>query len=230
MNNPAAKCLMRVGFIPNGDARKLKATERCRRASTSSLLWNQDMLQDPSFALPYWNFAIGGSTCDICTDDLMGARSGFDANAISANCIFSQWRVVCESVEDYDALGTICNSETLLPCWCLRPGTRRFTLLDLLSGTETSPIRRNPAGNVNRPMVQRLPEPQDVADCLQVNTFDTPPFYSTSSESFRNTIEGETSSSSSSSVFYRVALPRSLMKDFLFLQATAPPKATTTPS
>lgn len=44
-------------------------------------------------------------------------------------------------------------------------------------------------------MVQRLPEPQDVADCLQVNTFDTPPFYSTSSESFRNTIEGETSSS-----------------------------------
>lgn len=62
---------------------------------------------------------------------------------------------------------------------CLRPGT------------ETSPIRRNPAGNVNRPMVQRLPEPQDVADCLQVNAFDTPPYYSTSSESFRNTIEGD---------------------------------------
>ncbi|XP_030578560.1 5,6-dihydroxyindole-2-carboxylic acid oxidase isoform X2 [Archocentrus centrarchus] len=75
----------------------------------------QDMLQNPSFALPYWNFAIGGNTCDI---------------------------------------------------------------------------RRNPAGNVNRPMVQRLPEPQDVADCLQVNTFDTPPYYSTSSDSFRNTVEG----------------------------------------
>lgn len=40
-------------------------------------------------------------------------------------------------------------------------------------------------------MVQRLPEPQDVADCLQVNAFDTPPYYSTSSESFRNTIEGD---------------------------------------
>lgn len=69
------------------------------------------MLQDPSFALPYWNFAIGGSTCDICTDELMGARSAFDANAISANSVFSQWRVVCESVEDYDTLGTVCNSE-----------------------------------------------------------------------------------------------------------------------
>ncbi|KAL2079009.1 hypothetical protein ACEWY4_024753 [Coilia grayii] len=126
----------------------------------------QDMLQDPSFALPYWNFAIGGNTCDICTDDLLGARSSFDMNSISSNSIFAQWRVICESVEDYDTLGTICNN------------------------TESSPIRRNPAGNVARPMVQRLPEPQDVLDCLEVNTFDTPPFYSTSSESFRNSIEG----------------------------------------
>ncbi|XP_029108109.1 5,6-dihydroxyindole-2-carboxylic acid oxidase [Scleropages formosus] len=126
----------------------------------------QDMLRDPSFALPYWNFAIGGNACDICTDDLMGARSNFELNSISSNSIFSQWRVICESVDDYDTLGTICNS------------------------TESSPIRRNPAGNVARPMVQRLPEPQDVADCLELKAFDTPPFYSTSSESFRNTIEG----------------------------------------
>jgi len=97
----------------------------------------QDMLQDPTFALPYWNFAIGGTECDIC-----------------------------ESVDDYDTLGTICNS------------------------TETSPIQRNPAGNVARPLVQRLPEPQDVVDCLELNAFDTPPYYSTSSQSFRNTIEG----------------------------------------
>ncbi|KAJ8247755.1 hypothetical protein GJAV_G00249930 [Gymnothorax javanicus] len=126
----------------------------------------QDMLQDPSFALPYWNFAIGGSTCDICTDDLFGARSSFDSSGISSNSLFSQWRVICESVADYDTLGTICNS------------------------TETSPIRRNPAGNTARPMVQRLPEPQDVVECLELGTFDTPPFYSTSSESFRNTVEG----------------------------------------
>lgn len=91
------------------------------RVSVNSIsVWDQDMLRDPSFALPYWNFAIGGSTCDICTDDLMGARSAFDINAISANSIFSQWRVVCESVEDYDTLGTICNSETGLPDCCFR--------------------------------------------------------------------------------------------------------------
>ncbi|XP_037328811.2 tyrosinase-related protein 1b [Pungitius pungitius] len=126
----------------------------------------QDMLGDPTFALPYWNFAIGGSECDICTDELLGARSSFDMSSISSNSVFSQWRVICESVEDYDSMGTVCNN------------------------TETSPIRRNPAGNVARPMVQRLPEPQDVLDCLELNAFDTPPYYSTSSESFRNTIEG----------------------------------------
>lgn len=78
-------------------------------------------------------------------------------------------------------------------------------------------------------MVQRLPEPQDVADCLQVNTFDTPPFYSTSSESFRNTIEGEPAASSALAARRP---PRHLMRGFLFPppQATAPPKATTTPS
>ncbi|KTF82793.1 hypothetical protein cypCar_00033047 [Cyprinus carpio] len=127
---------------------------------------SSDMLGDPSFALPYWDFAIGGSECDICTDDLMGARSSFDSSSISSNSVFSRWRVICESVEEYDTLGTICNS------------------------SESSPIRRNPAGNTARPMVQRLPEPQDVAACLELTTFDSPPFYSTSSDSFRNSIEG----------------------------------------
>ncbi|KAM4807536.1 5,6-dihydroxyindole-2-carboxylic acid oxidase [Rhinophrynus dorsalis] len=126
----------------------------------------QNMLQDPSFALPYWNFAIGGNNCDICTDDLMGARSNFDSTLLSPNSIFSQWQVVCESVADYESQGTICNS------------------------TRGSPIRRNPAGNSARPMVQKLPEPQDVALCLDVTLFDTPPFFSNSSESFRNTVEG----------------------------------------
>ncbi|XP_075065757.1 5,6-dihydroxyindole-2-carboxylic acid oxidase [Mixophyes fleayi] len=126
----------------------------------------QDLLQDPSFALPYWNFAIGGNECDICTDNLVGARSNFDQNLISPNSLFSSWQVVCEYVEDYESLGTICNS------------------------TAGGPIRRNPAGNTARPMVQRLPEPEDVLACLEVNLFDTPPFFSNSTESFRNTIEG----------------------------------------
>lgn len=71
------------------------------------------MLRNPAFALPYWNFAIGGNECDICTDDLLGARSSFDMNSISSNSVFSQWRVICEDVEEYETQGTICNSEKL---------------------------------------------------------------------------------------------------------------------
>lgn len=103
--------------------------------------------------------------------------------------------------------------------------------LSVFPDTETSPIRRNPAGNVNRPMVQRLPEPQDVAECLQVNAFDTAPYYSTSSESFRNTIEGDDKHTSSLSVCLSAiqgfcGFSRIFM---LFHQATAPHRATTTP-
>lgn len=95
---------------------KLDFTETLNFTNSNLLIHlYQDMLQDPSFALPYWNFAIGGSTCDICTDDLMGARSSFDMNSLSSNSIFAQWRVICESVEDYDTLGTICNSKTVVP-------------------------------------------------------------------------------------------------------------------
>ncbi|NXF11138.1 TYRP1 oxidase, partial [Smithornis capensis] len=141
-------------------------TGYCLINERDPLLRSINMLQDPTFGLPYWNFATGQNTCDICSDDLMGARSNFDVSLISQNSIFSQWRVLCESVEDYETLGTICNS------------------------TEGGPIRRNPAGNVARPMVQRLPEPEDVAQCLEVGVFDTPPFYSNSTDSFRNTVEG----------------------------------------
>lgn len=66
-----------------------------------------------------------------------------------------------------------------------------FSLFSPFPGTEGGPIRRNPAGNVARPMVQRLPEPEDVAQCLEVGVFDTPPFYSNSTDSFRNTVEGK---------------------------------------
>lgn len=62
----------------------------------------QDMLDDPTFALPYWNFDIKGRECDICNNELLGARSTLDMSFISANSVFCQWRVILVSVKDYD--------------------------------------------------------------------------------------------------------------------------------
>uniref|UniRef100_A0A3Q2DFD4 Tyrosinase-related protein 1b n=1 Tax=Cyprinodon variegatus TaxID=28743 RepID=A0A3Q2DFD4_CYPVA len=116
----------------------------------------QDMLDDPTFALPYWNFDIKGRECDICNNELLGARSTLDMSSISANSVFCHKPVFCPYRQ----------------------------------GTESSPIRRNLAGYVARPMVQKLPEPQDVLNYLELNTFDTPLCYFTSSKSFTNSIEG----------------------------------------
>ncbi|CAF95051.1 unnamed protein product, partial [Tetraodon nigroviridis] len=57
----------------------------------------------------------------------------------------------------------------------------------LYSGTGTSPFWRNLASNLAWPVVQRLPQLR--MECLQLNTFDIPPYYSTSFDSFRNTVE-----------------------------------------
>lgn len=65
------------------------------------------------------------------------------------------------------------------------------TMFSVHPGTEGGPIQRNPGGNVARPMVQRLPDSQDVAKCLDISSYDTLPFYSNSTDSFRNSVEGK---------------------------------------
>uniref|UniRef100_UPI00358E80B0 5,6-dihydroxyindole-2-carboxylic acid oxidase-like n=1 Tax=Myxine glutinosa TaxID=7769 RepID=UPI00358E80B0 len=125
----------------------------------------QTMLGETTFALPFWDFT-SGQGCDLCTDDLFGAQHPGDREALSPLSVFSRWRIVCDDIASYNSLGTICNS------------------------TEGGPIRRNPGGNVDRPMLMNLPEPEDVRQCLSTERFDTPPFYSTSDGSFRNALEG----------------------------------------
>ncbi|XP_039271284.2 L-dopachrome tautomerase-like [Styela clava] len=117
-------------------------------------------------AIPYWNFAIGGTECDICTDELLGARHPDDPSRLSPNSRFADWQIVCLSLDWFDDNIKLCN------------------------GTYEGTIFRNPGGNTERPLVQKLPEPSDVAECLGVTKYDTFPFFSDSDQSFRNTLEG----------------------------------------
>lgn len=59
------------------------------------LHWERDIRKltgDFEFSIPYWDWR-DAQGCDVCTDDLMGARSPRDPNLISPASVFSSWKV-----------------------------------------------------------------------------------------------------------------------------------------
>uniref|UniRef100_A0A8C6SZA1 Tyrosinase n=1 Tax=Neogobius melanostomus TaxID=47308 RepID=A0A8C6SZA1_9GOBI len=119
---------------------------------------------DTSFSIPYWDWRDARG-CDVCTDELMGARHPQDPNILSPGSVFSSWRVLCSRPEEYNSRGVLCDA---------RP---------------EGPLRRNP-GNHNRNVVERLPPSEDVEFALSLTDYDTGATDRTANMSFRNTLEG----------------------------------------
>uniref|UniRef100_A0A672QGW3 L-dopachrome tautomerase n=1 Tax=Sinocyclocheilus grahami TaxID=75366 RepID=A0A672QGW3_SINGR len=96
----------------------------------------QKLTGNENFAVPYWNFATGR------TDP----RSRF-----------ARWGVVCDSLDEYNRLVTLCN------------GTSEGSLLrGVMESTNVT-----------------LPTMNDVRSCLNLRDFDSPPYFTNSSFSFR---------------------------------------------
>ncbi|XP_008425427.1 tyrosinase-like [Poecilia reticulata] len=119
---------------------------------------------DMSFSIPYWDWR-DAQDCDVCTDELMGARSPQDPNLISPSSVFSSWKVLCSQAEEYSNRGVLCDARN------------------------EGPLRRNP-GNHDQNLVQRLPTSADVEFTLSLPNYDTGAMDRTANMSFRNTLEG----------------------------------------
>lgn len=59
------------------------------------LFWEHEirkLTSDFNFTIPYWDWR-DARDCQVCTDELMGARSPLDPNLISPASVFSSWKV-----------------------------------------------------------------------------------------------------------------------------------------
>ncbi|KAF3843207.1 hypothetical protein F7725_002056 [Dissostichus mawsoni] len=130
----------------------------------------QRLTGNENFAIPYWNFATGQSECDVCTDSLLGA--GTQKTRLSsatspgspdgAWCVTSKPKSMMGDLDEYNQLVTLCN------------------------GTGEGFIQRGIMERANT----SLPTMTDVRSCLGIRDFDSPPYFTNSSFSFRNALEG----------------------------------------
>uniref|UniRef100_A0A8D3B574 Tyrosinase n=1 Tax=Scophthalmus maximus TaxID=52904 RepID=A0A8D3B574_SCOMX len=131
------------------------------------LHWEREIRRlsgDADFSIPYWDWRDARG-CDVCTDELMGARGGPDPALLSPGSVFSSWRVLCSRAQDYNDGGVLCDA------------------------TQEGPLRRNPGGH-NRNVTERLPTSAEVEFTLGLTDYDAGAMDRSANMSFRNTMEG----------------------------------------
>ena len=135
----------------------------------------QKMLNDPTFALPYWDWTDENKRDEIW--DLVGkSNCGIFFNTEPSESDiegqFSSWDTVCRNIKDI-----VCNIDNQV----CNPTVRNGNLKRCIGGTEGVQCR----------VTSMLPSTAEVSEALQEQSYDTNPYDEDSStQGFRNTLEG----------------------------------------
>lgn len=129
------------------------------------ILWERQMGKiagNSSFTFPYWDWVDGGTTCEICTDEFLGATNMSDADKrIRTTNVISTWYVLCYILNECETCDPVIS----------------FALV------------RHPGNNTSE--AGRLPTAPEVDSFMALDTYDFPDFVVTSrATSFRARIEG----------------------------------------
>ncbi|TRY81364.1 hypothetical protein DNTS_029011 [Danionella cerebrum] len=122
------------------------------------LFWEHEIRKltgDTNFTIPYWDWR-DAQDCQVCTEELMGARSRLSPSLISPSSVFSSWKGESPAVDELSSHLSV----TQLVVICSQPEdyNQREVLCD---GSPEGPLLRNP-GNHDRNRVPRLPTSADV--------------------------------------------------------------------
>uniref|UniRef100_A0A672H0N2 Tyrosinase n=1 Tax=Salarias fasciatus TaxID=181472 RepID=A0A672H0N2_SALFA len=120
----------------------------------------RDLTGNQDFYIPYWDWTRTDN-CNICTNKYFGGVR--QDGRIDSASRFSQWKTICPFQE---SLGIICLNT---------------------NASEAAHLIRNPGKD---PVFKTLPTAADVKDAMASQLFDTPPYDTTSKNSFRNKLEG----------------------------------------
>ena len=129
----------------------------------------QEVANDTTFTLPYWDWTVNQDKCEICTEDLLGVTA---EDGTVKGKYFDDWYVIC-TWRQTAGLTKMCD-----------PGIRRRGL-DRMTDEERE--NRTKQGDT-----MTFPTKEEVDFALRFETFDVPPYNQETSCNFRNILEGFT--------------------------------------
>ena len=127
----------------------------------------QELANDTTFTVPYWDWTENQHKCEICTEDFLGVTA---EDGTVKGKYFNDWHIICTASQTA-GLTKMCDPEVR------KRGLERMT--------DEERENRTIKGDT-----MTFPTKKEVNFALRFEAFDVPPYNKETSCNFRNTLEG----------------------------------------